>query len=160
MPDFRGATLRGALGFALKRAVCHVCNTPCRECPVINSCVYSSLFEGVAPADRQIMRKYDHIPQPFVLVVNKQDSPEISRGQSYEFSLRVFGQSINHVPYATFAFMQAGEKGLGKDQIPFEVERVVQILTDGQERILYNGASSNILPAVPEKTATRSYCSG
>lgn len=150
LPGFRGATLRGAFGFSLKRTVCHVRHTPCQECPVVRGCVYSCLFEGVAPPDRRIMRKYGNIPQPFVIIINKLDPPEVQEGQIYEFALRLFGQSVNHVPYIAFAIMQAGEEGLGKDKIPFSVKRVVQVESCGQERILFDETGPHISPAIPD----------
>jgi len=96
------------------------------------------------------MRKYDSIPQPFVFVVNKQEPTEIKEGQIYEFSIRLFGQNVNNLPYVAYAIMQAGEKGLGKDQIPFSVERVVQVESNNHEVILYDGTSPNIRPAHPD----------
>ena len=153
LPRFRGATLRGAIGFALRQAVCHIQNTACPECPVVGVCAYSCLFEGVAPAGREILRKYPNIPQPFVIIVNGDDPTDIQAGQEYSFAIRLFGQNINHVPYLAYALMQAGQKGLGRDRIPFEVVRIVQAGHLGQERTLYDGSSSNIQPAVPDATA-------
>jgi hypothetical protein len=146
LPRFRGATLRGAFGYSLKKTICHIPNTPCQECPVVNGCAYSCLFEGIAPSDRQIMRKYKYIPQPFVLVVNGEDPSDIKQGQLYEFTIRLFGQSINHLPYIVFAIMQAGEKGLGKDSIPFAVDKVIQIEPSGTEHVIYDKNSTNIKP--------------
>lgn len=150
LPNFRGPTLRGALGFSLKRTVCHIRNTSCRDCPVMQSCVYSTMFEGVAPPDRQIMRKYGNIPQPFVIIINQDEPNQVEMGQKYEFTIRLFGQSIHHVPYLSFAIMQAGEKGLGKDEIPFRVEQVTQAGYNGNLRILYDGTCNNILPGEPQ----------
>jgi hypothetical protein len=54
LPPFRGATVRGGLGYQLKKTVCHVHNNSCSECIMRQRCAYSYVFEGVAPPDRQI----------------------------------------------------------------------------------------------------------
>ena len=150
LPAFRGATFRGAIGYALKRTVCHVRNTPCQQCPVVMNCIYSSLFEGVAPSGRQIMRKYPNIPQPFVLVLNHIDPENIHKGETCDFQVRLFGSAISHVPYLTYAIMQAGEQGLGKARIPFLLNSVSQQLSNGEKTILYDASDNTIQPGQPD----------
>jgi len=65
-----GKTLRGALGFALKRTACHDSRASCDTCLLREHCAYAIIFEGVPSAARQVMRKYPRVPQPFVLLLS------------------------------------------------------------------------------------------
>lgn len=144
LPPFRGATLRGALGYMLKKTVCHVKGGHCQSCPVMAGCVYSTLFEGVAPPERTMMQNYDTIPQPFVLILPAEESDTVEAEQSWEFALRLFSAAIHQLPYLAYCFMEIGNAGLGRDQIPFEVTAVKQHLSDGSEKILYHQQSNTI----------------
>ena len=67
LPSFPGSAWRGAFGYALKKTVCIVRNTPCNQCMLKNACVYSTVFETPPPANTEKMRKYTAAPHPFVL---------------------------------------------------------------------------------------------
>ncbi len=139
LPPFRGATLRGALGYHLRKVVCHNLKRNCQDCLLSQNCAYSTFFEGTASNNREIMRLYPKVPQPFTLVVEKQDTTEIHKGQSFEFGINLFGQSANLFPYIAYAFFQVGEQGLGKDRLNFEIERITQNGT-----VLYQNGSNFI----------------
>ena len=94
LPPSRGATLRGALGYHLRNTVCNSFNRKCTECFLRHQCAYSLFFEGTAVEDRQIMRLYDNVPQPFMFVLNSQDSTQIEQGEHFTFGMRIFG-----IPY-------------------------------------------------------------
>lgn len=104
------------------------------------------------------MRKYENIPQPFTMVVNEHDPPDIAAGTEYSFSLRLFGQAITQLPYLAFAIIQAGEQGLGKDKISFEVIKVIQRRSDGQNKVLYDGVGPNISPPQPDALVIEKTC--
>lgn len=67
LPPFLGSTLRGALGHALKQAVCVVDHGDCSQCPVAGQCVYPYFFETPVPAGIAQLRGQRHAPHPFVL---------------------------------------------------------------------------------------------
>lgn len=128
LPPFLGATLRGALGYVLKEAVCQVRNTPCQACYLRNVCPYVSVFEGLAPEGREILRKYPHIPQPFVLVLpasaeGREESSQLAWG------VRLFGEGTRFWPYVVHAFRMIGERGLGKQKIPYRLSHITDALT-------------------------------
>lgn len=126
LPPLRGVCLRGGLGYHLKRTICHVRGGTCSDCVLRSNCVYTYLFEGVAPADREVMRLYPYVPQPFTIATTLCEPGEVRPGQSWEFGLRLFGPAIRHFPYAAYALMEVGKEGLGKDKAKFEIETIVQ----------------------------------
>jgi len=131
LPAFRGTTLRGALGYALRSTVCGLRRQECTTCLLRNRCAFPNVFEGVAPADRNFMRKYPFMPQPFVMRVRHQAPSEIRAGDADEFGIRCFGSSLAFYPYIVMAVIEAGRRGLGRDRIPFTVTRI----SDGTEVI-------------------------
>ncbi len=126
LPPFRGATLRGGLGYHLKQTVCHRKQSTCQDCIVRTTCAYSCIFEGIPPQDRQMMRLYPYVPQPFTLLVNSEDPAQIEPGNPFSFGMRLFGRAIELFPYIAYSFIEMGKEGLGKDRIPFQITRIVQ----------------------------------
>lgn len=126
LPRFRGSTLRGAFGHHLKKTVCHRDRGNCRECIVRSTCAYSYIFEGVPPQDREKMRLYPYIPQPFILLVNPEDPTTIKQGDRFTFGIRLFGKSLDLFPYIAYSLIQMAKEGLGKDRIPFQITRITQ----------------------------------
>lgn len=121
LPDFLGATLRGALGFILKRIVCQVSHGVCDRCLLKTACPYPVIFEGMPPAERDVMRKYPRVPQPFVLL------PDLGADQENHISwgIRLFGAACRYWPYVIHVFRTACEEGLGRNKVVCDIEQVV-----------------------------------
>lgn len=119
---FWGATLRGALGYTLKRLCCQVKHGQCQNCLLSQVCPYTCIFEGWPSPDRQIMRKYPSVPQPFVLVLPS--VPCEVTGTELTWSLRLFGPACRYWPYLVFAYQRIGEEGLGKNRVRYTLEQV------------------------------------
>lgn len=126
LPPFLGTTLRGALGHLLKRTVCQVSHGDCDACVLQSACPYPAIFEGVAPPDRQIMRRYLRVPQPFVLLVPPPDEGWAEPGR-LGWGVRLFGPARRYWPYLLHVFQIAGEQGIGRCRCRYRLERV----TDG-----------------------------
>lgn len=148
LPPFLGATLRGAFGYVLKETVCQVRNTPCPACYLKTACPYVSLFEGLAPDDREILRKYPNIPQPFVLVVPLQREAG-GDPACLEWGIRLFGKAVHHWPHVLHTFHQIGQRGLGKKQIPYEIQEVRDELSD---QVIWTHDEGSIAEPVVEIT--------
>lgn len=146
LPSFRGTTLRGAFGFALKSTVCHISHRDCQRCILRSRCAYPVVFEGVAPDDRVVMRKYPYIPQPFVLLVSHESPTSVRAGDRFRFGLRLFGPACDLFPYAVFAVIRLGDVGIGRDRIPFKVSQV----TDAGALIYRHGDDGIFPPATRE----------
>lgn len=126
LPPFWGPTLRGGLGYHLKKTVCHVKQKNCPGCIVQKSCAYSYIFEGVAPDNRAFMRLYPNIPQPFVILTSMGDPSQITAGMEFQFGMRLFGRAIELFPYIVYSLLEIGKEGLGKDRIPYRIDSITQ----------------------------------
>ena len=111
VPDFQGSMLRGALGHALKSCLCTVKAPTCKECMVKNSCLYSKIFE-VKPVSKEPIRQAQ-IPHPYMMCWDYEKRGKYRAGSSYNFSLGLFGEYIQMLPYFVFAIDRMGKTGLG-----------------------------------------------
>lgn len=139
LPPFWGPTLRGAFGHHLKKTVCHANRGECPTCIVRANCAYSYIFEGLPPENRDIMRLYPHIPQPFVLIADMGSDTGIHSGQPFQFGMRLFGKAIELFPYIVYSLLEIGKQGLGKDRIPFQIDSITQPSSD---QMLYENGST------------------
>ncbi len=154
LPAFRGPTLRGALGYVLKRVVCHVRGRPCGECFLRARCAYPVVFEGVAPPGRAVMRKYPNIPQPFVLVLDAQNDRDVRPNDEYAFTIRLFGPAIELHPFVLMAMIECGRTGLGRDRLAFDV-----VAVDDGAKVLYRaGEEHEIHPPEARRVAPVAEC--
>jgi len=126
LPSFRGPTLRGGLGFHLKRAVCHVRASRCEDCIVRGTCAYSYVFEGVPPEGRTFMQLYPNVPQPFVMLTRFDEPEDVEPGGELEFGLRLFGRAIELFPYVAYSLIELGKEGLGRGRIKFDIQEINQ----------------------------------
>ena len=126
LPPFRGATLRGALGYHLRNTVCNSFKRKCTDCFLRYQCAYSLFFEGTAAEDRKIMRLYDNAPQPFMFLLNTGDKTDIEPNDPFRFGMRLFGNAAGLFPYIAFSLFEAGKKGIGHAHLCFEVDVIEQ----------------------------------
>ncbi len=136
---YLGPTLRGAFGHVLKRMVCVREDGRCDTCRIRSNCPYARVFDGAAPPGRSVMRRYDAVPQPFVLLVAPPGSWEGSE-EELRFGLRLFGDACELAPYVVEAFIRMGQSGIGPLRIPYTMERVL----DGKGVIVYQRGASGL----------------
>lgn len=136
LPPYKGSTLRGGFGQALRKTVCITKYKECKNCLLKQKCIYSSIFETPPPEDTTRMRKYPYAPHPFVI------EPPLGRKEEYEkeeelrFNLILIGKATEYLPYFVFAFDKLGELGLGRGKGKYWLKEVKNI----------NGNSDNGLP--------------
>jgi hypothetical protein len=123
LPDYLGATLRGAFGFHLKQTVCQVFHGRCTQCLLQSACPYPALFDGVPPRDRQFMRLYPAVPQPFVLLV-PEPGQRWGGDDELRWGVRLFGGACRFWPYVLHSFETAGAAGIGRARVHYQIESV------------------------------------
>lgn len=124
LPEYPGSTWRGALGRALKRAVCVTRGGDCPSCLLYRSCVYPYVWETPPPPGSEKMRHYDTAPHPFTLGVA--ETGEANETRAYRLGLTLYGRAAHHLPYFVHAFRQAGAEGIGSRRTLFHLEIVEQ----------------------------------
>lgn len=121
LPCYRGTTLRGAFGYALRKIVCAIPGGECSKCLLGTRCAFPVVFEGRPPTNRSFMTKYPSIPQPFVLRVPLSEPRQVEAGSESSFGIRLFGPAIEFYPYVVLTVIRMGEMGLGRDRLKYQV---------------------------------------
>jgi len=68
LPPYKGSTLRGIFGHALKKVVCALQKQDCSECLLADHCLYTTVFEISAKAPTEQGRKrIAQPPHPYVI---------------------------------------------------------------------------------------------
>ena len=112
LPKFKGSMLRGAMGHALKSTVCAVRVKVCDTCILKRNCLYAKIFE-VKP-DLEKKTGQVNFPHPYVLESQDNEKIDFSPNQEFVFSIILFGEMIDYLPYFVYAFERMGEEGIGK----------------------------------------------
>jgi hypothetical protein len=162
LPRFKGSTLRGALGAALKRAVCIRDDFNCGVCLVRPSCVYTRLFETLPPDGLAPFHGQQQAPRPFVLEPPLTEKQHYARGERLTFGLTLIGRAVDYLPYVIFAVDEAGRRGLGQERGRFGLESVSCRTADGEPRVIYDGAEKRLASGPfslsAEKFINRRFC--
>ncbi len=116
LPPYKGSTIRGVLGYGLKRVCCIAKNSKCPECILRTRCVYAFLFEKpIFPSENSSRSgNFPASPRPYVI------EPELSRetyfneGDLLSFNLLLFGKANEYLPYIIYALVESGKKGMGR----------------------------------------------
>lgn len=157
---FFGATLRGGLGYMLKKFFCVRSRGGCGGCPLTLTCVYRKLFEPGPAAGQSETRGLPGIadpPRPFIL--EYAGGERVSSTDLVRFRLVLVGEAAACYHYLIYAFIELGEQGLARERLKFTVERVDQMIVFGPV-MLYTAADQTIRPAAasppPLKTVPES----
>jgi len=159
LPEYPGSAWRGAFGHALKRTVCVVRNTPCKQCLLQQACAYSYVFETPPPTNAEKMRKYNATPHPFVFRFRRQ------AGESgvYNLDLTLFGHGLRYFPYIVHALQTAGKEGIGGHRQVFDLVKIDELDFQRNAQTIYRDgelqaqqqAASPPVPGMPEQIALR-----
>jgi CRISPR-associated endoribonuclease Cas6 len=125
LPPYKGSTLRGGFGNALRKTVCTLRKNNCHDCLLKEKCVYSYIFETPPPSDTKIMRKYETAPHPFII------EPPAERRRGYKpdneitFKLTLIGKAIDYLPYFIYTFDELGKIGIGKGRGKYKLKEAL-----------------------------------
>lgn len=113
LPTHKGSLLRGAFGWALKKAVCTSISRECPQCLLYRTCLYPTVFD---PPPTLAGGK-DHLPPspppPYVLTPEATSKTYFATGEGMSFTLMLFGKACEYIPYFIHAITIMGENGLG-----------------------------------------------
>lgn len=151
LPAYKGATLRGGFGQALKRVTCALRNQECGSCLLRERCVYLYLFETPPGSDAEMMRLYPAAPHPFVIEPPETEARSFGAGGTLDFGLVIIGKAVDHLPYFVYAFTCLGEQGLGSRRGKFRLEAVLASSAQGPVPV-YNHESQVLKGALPYPT--------
>lgn len=126
LPQPLGATLRGGLALLHKRSVClHPHFTHCRDCPLLQRCVYPALFEPAPPPDSTALSTHQDVPLGVILRLPSQPQAHYTVGDTLTFGLVLVGAPVRHLSYLVAAVEHLGQSGLGPERVRFRLEQVL-----------------------------------
>ncbi|HWL08004.1 MAG TPA: CRISPR system precrRNA processing endoribonuclease RAMP protein Cas6 [Planctomicrobium sp.] len=140
--------LRGALGITFRKLVCptewmdHVC----AECPLYRDCAYGQVFMPSPPADSKTLRLIQDLPRPFVIEPPGLHPDDRVTDEGLTFRLMLFGTAIEQLPYFISTLDRLGHDGMGRERVPFTIERISTCHPAGEETLFTGGSSSVSLP--------------
>ena len=102
LPSYKGSTIRGIFGRALKKVVCVLKRQECKSCLLRKNCLYAILFDT------------GNIPPPFVIEPPLADTTHFKKDDIFDFHLILFGEINKNFPYIVYAFKEAESFGFGK----------------------------------------------
>lgn len=152
LPGYKGSTLRGGFGHALREVACALKRQECETCLLRERCVYLYLFETPPPRDAEMMRLYPAAPHPFVIEPPSSNTRFIPEGDVLDFGLVLMGKALQYLPYFIYAFIRLGERGLGRERGRFHLEEVTIEAGDGVHSI-YN-SKDQVLREHPNTSLT------
>lgn len=98
---FIGSTIRGAFGYALRRASCPYISVNCDECDIYSGCVYNEFFENIS--DTPNLRLDINLNQ-----------------KSFDFKILLFEHATSYLPHVVASVQNMQEIGLGANRNKFK----------------------------------------
>lgn len=141
LPEFKGSTFRGGFGWALKGVSCSMTARECGSCLLRTRCLYPTMFEPQTGMSPELQGTAQH---PYCISPPLDRKRHYERGESFDFSLLLFGQANHYLPYFIYAFEKMGQTGVGRGDEGPRARFVIQhIKMDG--RSIYDGREGRML---------------
>lgn len=135
LPNYPGATFRGAFGEAFCREMCRNPKEACEPvCPLGRECTYNYIFRTPNDGD---LKWFDHssptAPRPYIISPVANTPNDIRRDEMFSFDVTLIGHAIKHFAYLVHVFDKAGQlKGIGKnlknDHGKSRLEKIIQLV--------------------------------
>lgn len=149
LPGYLGSTLRGSLGWALKKASCALRRQQCADCLLREQCAYAWIFE-TEKYQAGDGRAVNARPHPFVLQPGEDVAGEKQAGDGLTFSLLLLDRANESLPQIVHAVRLMGESGVGSGRRyglgRFKIDKITagqQILYDEPDEILHQPENIN-----------------
>ena len=139
LPIYKGGTLRGGFGYALKRTACVCKGATCSDCMLNEKCVYSYIFETSPPKDSKFLRNFSDIPHPFIIEPPLDGKTTYNPSDHLLFNVMLIGKTIELLPYFIMSFEALGRSGMGVNRGKFSVLKVKSgenEVYDGEQKTL------------------------
>jgi len=139
LPKYKGATLRGLLGYGLRKVMCIFRNSQCEQCSLRLRCIYSMFMESPLPEDHPFKNKYRRAPHPYIIIppLTRKDR-NITKGESFSFEIVLIGKANDHLPYIIYSISNMGKHGLGIKRGKYKLLLVESKGIDGDKRVVYS----------------------
>ncbi len=130
LPAYKGSALR-KFRSCPSRGGCAVMDKECKDCLIAPRCVYAFVFEPRSDKDDPFLRNKDRVANPYIIRPPLEEREEYKPGEKLTFELILIGKISEYLPYFVYAFMQMGQRGLGRGRGRFMLEQIDNLRADG-----------------------------
>lgn len=112
IPAYKGSTLRGGLGAALKTVMCGSIKRVCEDCRLFSRCLYARTFEtgpGTSASPHTPAP-----PHPYVIEPPLTRQTDYAASDEMEFGLLLFGKANDFLAFFLHAADLMGRRGIGR----------------------------------------------
>jgi hypothetical protein len=113
--------LRSIMGKQLRHMCCVLKTKRCCECELLSHCIYAQLFETYIQKDTRFLPGRNRASHPYIFqtdVSNRKETDTLS------IDLVLLGYAIRYFPYFYYAMYHAGEQGILRERIGYEITNV------------------------------------
>lgn len=133
LPEFKGSTFRGAMGWHLKKAVDNL------------NPIYEFIFETEGDENNpDVLKGVKRIPHPFVQHPPLSNKRFYQSGEIITIGLTLIGYAHNFLPFFIQAYAAMGKSGLTSKKHKFKLQNVVSEDYLGSKYLIYENGSSKI----------------
>ncbi len=150
LPPASGSMWRGLLGRELKRMSTGAATAP-RNLPdwITTERLYEYFIETPPPPDSPAMRRYPHVPHPYVIAAPlTQRDVHLPTGAHITLPIILFGKANDLLHVVILALARAARGGLGKRRARAELQQVQQELPSGELRHIFAPGETMHVPDV------------
>ncbi len=145
LPEFKGSTLRGGLGHALKRIACALRRQNCHGCLLEANCAYAFLFETRLCKGEFLTTPSR--PHPYVLIAPDTPKRYWAEDEEFSFGVTLFGPALHFLPHLVFAVQEMGKSGIGKGAREGNGRFLLESVRHGNAEIYKGGILDTSQPA-------------
>ncbi len=109
---------RSVLGNELHYLSCVLKQQTCGSCPLRFKCAYSVLFENPVDKDNIVISGRDKAPSPYIIQAEYYHNTEIDK---VDITVIFTGAGVEYISYFLLAVKRAGEKGMFKERVKYEM---------------------------------------
>ncbi len=114
LPEYKGSTFRGVFGHALKLVACALKRQVCADCLLRERCIYALVFELPAARNDEGRKRIAAPPHPYVIEPPEELKLDYKKGESFNFTILLFGKANDYLPYFIYAIEEMGRLGIGR----------------------------------------------
>ncbi|MEM3399600.1 MAG: CRISPR system precrRNA processing endoribonuclease RAMP protein Cas6 [Candidatus Micrarchaeia archaeon] len=116
LPEWKGGTIRGALGSKLHEISCKRQNGVCRSCSFATICPYGYIFETKPPSIMSKLAKCNQVTKPYVIEPPLNTKREYRPGDTFSFEITLFGNGVKYARYIDEAVRSIDRIGKGREK--------------------------------------------
>jgi hypothetical protein len=125
LPDYAGSLLRGQFGAALRHVACMTRQPTCPGCPLIQSCLYTRIFESPPPPKgSHALQDFSQIPNPYIIEPPTPGARVLDADDDLVFHLVLVGHATQQLALIIFALQRALHQGLTHQRVPVDLLQV------------------------------------